>query len=199
MDRYFNRIFWGMILVFFNFNIGNIDVLPNIIGTIMMATALSGLYETKGDEAFKKGEPYGWIMVGFEVVNLILKYTGYSLMETSKSSLLLIIYGQIAAIVRIIFLYYILKGIFNLGEKNSNFEISSKAKNRWYWTFGCTAVFSALTAFSLNFKNGLLDWMMLLLGVTMIIVNILVMSVVRKAAKAFADQDSSSSVQGGDV
>lgn len=194
MDGYFNRMFWGMILVFFNFNIGNIDVLPNIIGVIMMATALSGLYETKGDEAFKKGEPYGWIMVGFEVVNLFFKYTGYSALETANSSILFVIYGQVSAVIRIILLYYILKGIFNLGEKSGNLEISSKAKERWYLSFACMAAFSVLTAFSLNFKNGLLDGMIVLLGITMFIVNILVMAIVRKAAKTFVEKDTSTSM-----
>lgn len=194
MDMYFNRIFWGMILVFLNLNIGTMDVLPNIIGVIMIATALNGLHETKDEEAFKKGEIYGWIMVGFEAVNLVFKYTGYSDLEEANSSILFVIYGQISAVIRIVLLYYILKGIFNLGEKNGNLEISSKAKERWHLSFACTVAFSVLTAFSLNFKNGLLDGMIIILGITMFIVNILVMAIVRKAAKTFVEKDTSTSM-----
>ncbi|WP_148315493.1 hypothetical protein [Clostridium culturomicium] len=183
-----------MILVFFNLNIGTMDVLPNIIGVIMIATALNGLHETKDEEAFKKGEIYGWIMVGFEAVNLVFKYTGYSDLEEANSSILFVIYGQISAVIRIVLLYYILKGIFNLGEKNGNLEISSKAKERWHLSFACTVAFSVLTAFSLNFKNGLLDGMIIILGITMFIVNILVMAIVRKAAKTFVEKDTSTSM-----
>ena len=189
MDVHFNRIFWGMILVFFNFNIGPIDVLPNIIGVIMIATALNGLYQTKNEEAFKTGEPYGWIMVGFEVVNLIFKFSGYNSMEASNSSILILLYGQIAAIIRIILLYYIFKGIFNLGKKYNNPEISTKAKDRWVLSLICTVVISILIAFGLNFKGGILDVLLIILGVIGFIVNILVMALVRKAAKTFVDDD----------
>lgn len=189
MDVHFNRIFWGMILVFFNFNIGPIDVLPNIIGVIMIATALNGLYQTKNEESFKKGEPYGWIMVGFEVVNLVFKFTGYNSMEASNSSVLILLYGQIAALIRIILLYYIFKGIFNLGEKYNNLEISTKAKDRWVLSLICTVAISILIAFGLNFKGGILDVLLIIFGGIGFIVNILVMALVRTAAKTFVDDD----------
>lgn len=191
MDVHFNRIFWGMILVFFNFNIGPIDVLPNIIGVIMIAMALNGLYQTKNEESFKKGEPYGWIMVGFEVVNLVFKFTGYNSMEASNSSILILLYGQIAALIRIILLYYIFKGIFNLGEKYNNLEISTKAKNRWLWSFVSTVGMSIVMAFYLNFQEGILTVLILIFGGISFIVNILLLTLMRTSAKTFVEKDIS--------
>lgn len=194
MDTYLNRIFWGMILIFFDINIGTVDILPNIIGVIMIATALGRLYETKEEESFKKGEPHGWAMVIFAVIDLIFKFSGYGTKEAINSSIWIMIYGQIVGVVRILLLYYICKGIFNLGEKHNHIDISTKAKNRWLWSFVSTVGMSITMAFHLNFQEGILTVLILIFGGISFIVNILLLTLMRTSAKTFVEKDISSGI-----
>lgn len=194
MDSYFNRVFWGMILVFFDINIGRVDILPNIIGVMMIATALGRLYETKEEEAFKKGVPYGWAMVIFAFIDIILKFGGYKASQSGDFSVWLQIYGQLVGVVRIMLLYYICQGVFNLGEKYNHSDISNKAKSRWLWSFVSTLGISVVMAFSLNFQEEILMVFMMIFGGIGFIVNILIIALIRTSAKTFVISDTTNVV-----
>ena len=50
-----NKIFWGLILVFFDFNIGSVSILPAFIGYILIAL---GMLDTEGAPAFGRAKPW---------------------------------------------------------------------------------------------------------------------------------------------
>lgn len=190
MNTYFNRMFWGMILVFFDINLGSIDILPNIVGFIMIATAISGLSsDTKEEKSFKKGEVYAWIMVCLACIDIILKFSGYGNQDIGIAPSWIIIYGQLSSVINLIMVYYICKGIYNLGEKAANTEISISARDRWIYYFISTSSTSILMAFTLNFKEGILTTFIIIVVVINFIINILIMALVRKASRTFVDLD----------
>lgn len=189
MNTYFNRIFWGMILIFLNVNIGSVDILPDIVGYIIIVMALSNLYETKNEEAFKKGQLYGWLMVLFAAFDMVVKLVGFNESAVGRSIIWSSLYGQGVAFVRVILLYYICKGIFNLGERYDNIDISTKAKERWYWVLGLQIGVAIVLAFTLNFKTAVLDTLLIIMAGIGFVLNILIIGLMRKAAYTFIESD----------
>lgn len=60
-----NKFFWGLVLIFFNINIGFIDILPDFIGYILIASAFAELQ--KYVVIAEKGIIWAWIALGFQV------------------------------------------------------------------------------------------------------------------------------------
>lgn len=53
MDKYYKRIFWGILITVFNFHIGPINILPSFIGYVIIILSLYNLYKETNNKTYK--------------------------------------------------------------------------------------------------------------------------------------------------
>lgn len=184
MNNYFNRMFWGLVLIFFDINLGKIDIMPNIIGAIMVATSIDNLSDK--EESFKKGRPFAWLVVGNTALATILKFININIQNSNIEFLWSVGFSLFSMIISLINMFFICNGIANMGKSRGFSDIISDAQSRWYFLFINTCLSSLLMAFTINFKNNLNSILFIFL-ITGMVANILILVLVRRAAKLFID------------
>lgn len=119
MSDNFNKIFWGIIITLFNFNIGWLNILPDFIGYGLMISGLSYLYnETKYKEFY--------IAKNISVIFFILSIIGifYNMDLMKNMNFINQIISTTGGIIQISLVFYMYSGVINLLENNDDVDCS---------------------------------------------------------------------------
>jgi succinate dehydrogenase/fumarate reductase cytochrome b subunit len=117
----FKFIFWGFVF-FLDIRIGGFDILPNIIGYILI---LRGLTELKNiNDYFRKANGYTVILIFTSILNFIL-YFIQTLYNTA------IIYVIIQLIITIAFLCLVFSICNGIKEMSDDLYIEKRATDSW--------------------------------------------------------------------
>ncbi|MBQ8390482.1 MAG: hypothetical protein IJX52_05835, partial [Oscillibacter sp.] len=100
-------IFWGHLLLYFNINLGSINILPNWAGYLLLLQALPGLSEEEPSAALLR--PLGMGLAVWEGIQWVLKIFGGSID----------IYG-LGLIASIVSLYFPFQFLTNLASVTQN-------------------------------------------------------------------------------
>jgi hypothetical protein len=124
----FGSIFWGFIF-FFDFNIGNFDILPDIIGYILIFSGLGRLQNLSGRfvTARKVALPLLLLSV-FDIYKVNIPLNNLSMNPTTLFFLLV---GATTTILNILLVYNICMGIEEKANELSLWELAGKARSRW--------------------------------------------------------------------
>jgi hypothetical protein len=145
----YNKLFWGMIFVIFNINIGIINLLPNFIGYILIFSGLSIL--SAQHSIYEKGKTPAVILTiitAKDIVNLgnanIL--SGQYPMDNLWFSAI----GMVESLINLYLIFIICKGIYLLAEGRGLTELRNSAKERFLFYLGISVVYHLFNAFSMN-------------------------------------------------
>ncbi len=117
MAKSFGKIFFGLLLAVLDFRIGSFDILPDMVGYILVAM---GCAELKGaSQRFKSASVMAWVLFGFAVV----------ILATPRGSLLMLLALTIA-VVDGVMMWQLLGGIMELAESKGRADISNEAAQR---------------------------------------------------------------------
>lgn len=145
----YNRLFWGFLLVIFNFRIQGFDILPDVIGYILIIKALQGLAHQHED--YGKGISFAVMLAVLSLVNVYQAQTGIqSSKPVSFLDYALLLLGQIGLILELFLVYWILRAMTELANETSNFLLHDQAKLRWKLNLWLTVIMLLVLPFTLN-------------------------------------------------
>ncbi|MEF9951158.1 MAG: hypothetical protein RR840_04105 [Clostridium sp.] len=162
MGRNLNKVFWGMLIVFIDINLGVMNILPNFIGYLIIVSGLKDLSReefkcadgsmhpcSEAQEAFKIGILPGQIMAGVTFVLFIL--APYSSGLTATPIFLIEMATSVSVIGEIVVIYSILKGINKDCLSRNWSEKANSAYNRWHVYLVVTIAAIVYSAYNINF------------------------------------------------
>lgn len=206
MSSGLNKIFWGLILVFLDFNLGingsDFDILPNFIGYLNIAYGFYLLKEY-GDikEYVRRGTSIAYVLTGVEVIrilfsefsnsNIIMEVNifGNSEVIYNEPNFIAMISAAIVFVIQLILDYYILKIIYVQGKRINNIELVKCSERYFKILAGLLSVNLIIMPAVINFSDvDILIIANVILVAIMFLTNILYLCLVRKTVKIFKDE-----------
>lgn len=117
----YNYLFWGFVLLMFDINVNGFDIIPDILGFILLYKGLS-ILEYKNIN-FEKAKRITIVMIILSIIDYILVYIN----PISIGLLLLFTY----IILELIIVYRICMGIAEEAFKVDDYELEDKAIKRF--------------------------------------------------------------------
>lgn len=124
-----NKIFWGLLFLFFDFNINEISILPAFVGYLLICFGMKECNrEYEAIPAYVKAQP--WVIVAIvwsAVFWLPLLNPGYFL-------------GVVGMVLRLVVTYFIMQGVEQLEHTQETDLNSARLRTAWYVTLVCSIV-----------------------------------------------------------
>lgn len=163
----YNKLFWGMMFIIFNINLGVINIMPDFIGYALIMSGLNIL--TKQHSIFEKGKIPAVILCIItlkDIVNLgtvDLLNGGFQM-----SSPWLTAIGVVESLLKLYLIYIICRGIYLLAEERGLTELKDSIKGRFYFYFALQLVMLFYIPFSLNISRNISPLMILVVIINII-------------------------------
>ncbi|MCM0647759.1 hypothetical protein NBE98_05130 [Clostridium swellfunianum] len=181
----YNKLFWGMFLVVFNFNIGFFDILPNFVGYMLILSALINLEEQ--NPIFKRGKIPASILIVISLIELF-KPKNVNLLEGQfgDASIWIMILSSASVLISLYMYYIICKGIFLVSESRGEEQLKENARDRYRFYFILNVIFIFYMPFSLNMPKDVAGFMFIPL-ILNIVAALLLMGLFRKSKELIKD------------
>lgn len=159
----YNKLFWGMMFIVFNINLGSINIMPNFIGYMLILSALNIL--AKQHRIFDKGKTPAYILILLSIGDIVNieggDFFSGGLQINSLTSICLTVIGVVENLICIYLMYILCRGIYLLSEERGIVELKDSARVRFnYYLF--TAVISLFfTPFTLNLSRDISMYMLI--------------------------------------
>jgi uncharacterized membrane protein len=170
MATRFIQIFWGLLLVILDFQINGLDVLPDILGYILVALGCRGLSEASPH--FSTAAILAWIMVVLAVVSLAMRVNFPPL-------------SIVYMVIDCAMMWFLLGGVIQLADSRQRRDLSQRASGRRI-AYVTIASLSTLLGFTVG---GHRDWAEIAIGlvVAMIVVLCLILHLIYRAIHELSD------------
>lgn len=129
----YDRIFWGMIFILFDINLGYINILPNFIGYGFIYSGLSILVTQH--KIFEKGKMLATILTLLTLKDIFHNTSNTSLVGGINLGYFSVLIGSLVSIINLYLIYIISKGIYELCEKRGLEELRERIKDCWKFYF----------------------------------------------------------------
>lgn len=145
----YNKLFWAMLFITFDINLGSINILPNFIGYMLIYSALNQLQLQ--NKIYEKGKTFSIILTILTIKDVI-----YVNNDNLLSGQFIPVNFSLMALTSAVFImntyliYIICKGIYLLCLERGLQELQDSAKNRWKLFLAISIVFIFYIPFSLN-------------------------------------------------
>ena len=116
MRSYFSRLFWGLLLVVFDFSINNFDLLPDGIGYLIVASGCGGLVVLS--PRFSTAKTLSFVLAALWLI-------GFAIHGEIATA-----YGIATTVVNCVFIWQLLGGIAEFATKCQRSDIAMRAHNR---------------------------------------------------------------------
>lgn len=129
----FNKFFWGFFFVMFSFRIQKFDIVPDIIGYILIYQGLS-ILENEEDE-FKQSKKFAFPMIFLSIFSIYdfqaPVNSGFGFSPGGWMVVILFLLSILIFIVDLQMIYHLFMGIKNLAIEGGLPEIEDEAQKRW--------------------------------------------------------------------
>lgn len=188
MSKGFNRIFIGLIFLFFDINI-MINLLPDFIGYILVLQGCIIL--SKYEKSFNKTIwPLEILSIG-SIIQVLGRWIGIGFGE-------LPIYYKIVddlinfafGVIWIYTVYHICKSIYNIAEINRDAILKRNIKSTWKWMLSSFIVGGITVPWGYNFEGmRLYNGIIVLVGIVSLISMILFMILIYRCKKLVVEEE----------
>jgi hypothetical protein len=145
----YNKLFWGMIFIIFNINIGIINLLPNFIGYILIFSGLGILSEQH--DIYGKGKTPAVILTIITVKDIVnMGNINFLNGQYQINNLWFSAAGVVEKLLSLYLIFIICKGIYLLAEEGGFTELRDSAKGRFTFYFGISVFFLFYSPFAMN-------------------------------------------------
>lgn len=124
----YRKVFLGFLFLF-DFRIGGLDILPDIIGFILIVIGLKALLGRS--DFFQKAKNVAIPLIGLSIFDIYQQPIGSSLAYESNPDVFTILLGLATSALMIVMVYGICMGIREEAESLSLNDIADKAVIRW--------------------------------------------------------------------
>ena len=145
----YNKLFWAMIFITFDINLGPINILPNFIGYMLIYSALNQLQLQH--KIYEKGKTCSIILTILTMKDVIhINNDNLLAGKFIPVNFSLMALTSVVAIINAYLIYIICKGIYLLCLERGLEELQDSTKNRWKLFLVISIVFIFYIPFSLN-------------------------------------------------
>lgn len=141
----FSKVFWGLLLVFLDFRFNGFDILPDIVGFVIVFFGLAALSAHNHHFQTAKTVCIPLIILSlFEIFQAQLQFPAASASMTAWGLLLAII----STCLNLYFIYHLCCGIAVLASESGQLQLQEHARRRWqyYLWFSVAMLFVTLLA-----------------------------------------------------
>ena len=130
----FGQIFWGLLLVILDFRINRIDILPDLVGYILVAAGCAGLSGVS--RHFSTAGVLSWVLAAFALIVYALRggaATGFKFLSLAVDCAMM---------------WFLLGGVMELAAARERMDLSTQAANRRiaYVALTCLAALAGFVA-----------------------------------------------------
>lgn len=148
MGKSYQYIFWGIVFVFININIGPLDIMPDIIGYLLIINGLSKLYHLTENRGFSIAKTAGVILAFVSIFNLFVRFSG----GLEDASIVGMAVGVIVQLIQIVMVFYIYEGtIASLAHDDHDLTVMMKSGQKIFAYLYLITAF--ITPFMLNIED----------------------------------------------
>ncbi|HEY5525886.1 MAG TPA: hypothetical protein VIK26_11215 [Clostridium sp.] len=188
MESGFRRIFWGMLFIFVEFKIGNVDVLPNFLGAYLVYSGCNRLKDR--EDSFNRVINVAKLLTVLEIIKFVavlaIPFTNNSQMWQS----MIMTFGDFClGIMNLYILYYIFKGIYNIAAENDFRFLMDNSNFRWKLKFYSFLLGQMLVPFVYNLESSVITIPILILTIIQFVADILILASINTAKKELAQLD----------
>ena len=167
-SRLFRRIGWGLIFQFFDFHIMNVDLLPDFIGYILIATALQELGTIH--IAFVKAKWAAAIMIMASLLNVFIP-ANFTISNLGTMPLWMQIYAQAMVGVHLLMAYWLFNGMEYTVKRHQlqNMMLLEDIRFRRFIYMTIIVIQLILYPFHLNLERSWTGWLFLFSFIALIL------------------------------
>jgi hypothetical protein len=178
----YKRLFWGMLLIIFNINIGFINILPDFAGYILIYSGLNIL--SSQNQTYQKAKIPAVILMILTLKNLIYDPNSNILSgQIYDLGLIAMIIGTIVDVIKIYLIYILCNGICELCNERELKELMNFTNGSWKFYLITSVLCLLFVPFSINLYMQPRIAVSAILGIVYIIAALLVAGVFRSCNK----------------
>jgi hypothetical protein len=179
----FNYLFWGILFSFFDFRIQGIDILPDIIGFILIFNGANKLVHIS--ERFSVASKFAIPLMVLSIFDIYQRPHPGGGMEFQQSMIGMLV-GLAIGVLIIILFYHICKGIEEKALELGLHELAQQAMNRWTFllVFECVVI---IFPFIFLMSLGLASILFIMVFILAIVTLILLMMLMKSAQNQFPE------------
>ncbi|EEG79099.1 hypothetical protein [Dethiobacter alkaliphilus] len=150
---FYNNLFWGFFLAFFDLRISGISITPDFVGFIIIYNALDKLAQQHDN--YNKAKPFALILIFLSLPNTFELHNQNLLTNPiANQNLFLILLSQIQMIMSILLIYYICGAVSALANSNGLAHLHNESHNLWLVFLATSAAILLTTPFTLTILLG---------------------------------------------
>ncbi|MGD8191428.1 hypothetical protein ACQCN2_15715 [Brevibacillus ginsengisoli] len=138
-----SKVFWGILLVFLDFRFNGFDVLPDLIGFILMLIGFSQLSTL--NIRFNNAKIATIPLLFFSILELFHVQTDIPLSTTEPLSGVAVLLSLCGTVLNLYVIFNLCKGIEELALQSGKMELADMANTRWRYYLWFTIAFTVLS------------------------------------------------------
>ncbi len=181
MNKAYSRIAWGLALDLIDFRLQNFDLFPDVLGYFLIMLGLSQL------SRHHRYYSIAWAAAGFLLLMAIVQFFGFqaviSSTDSDTPSVMLLMTTSILLAAEMLMMFGICGGIQADALVRERLELADSASNGWRVFFALGTLLLIILPFQLNFGQGDLMILTIMLGLGVFINSIWILLIVRRAGR----------------
>lgn len=175
-----SKVFWGLLLVFLDIRINGFDLLPDLIGYLLVYPGLSRM--SARHPHFRKAKMAVLPLLLFSLPELLgLSFQiNLSSSDTSVSGWMIVAI-IVMELLHLYMIYHLCRGIAKLASQSGSMALANLANSRWTYYLWFSLVFSALTLLALVDFLSVLTLLFIPVAIVGFIIYILLLLIIRQA------------------
>lgn len=178
----FAKVFWGLMLVFLDIRMNQFDILPDLLGYILVYAGLSGLSGLH--EHFRKAKAFCiplLIVSIFELLSFRLRFEITVDTAVTPVSFVVILMTVAFSLLDLFMIYHLCKGIGCLAKQAGAYPLEEKARQRWTYYLWIAIVMTLFPFLAFTGAINVLILIFIPFFVASLIVFLLILLLVREA------------------
>lgn len=183
MKRAYSQVAWGLAFEMLDFRFGSFDLLPDVIGYLLIMVGLSRLSSGTNDRMFSIARLAAGVQFVLAVLQLFGLQIGFSLTNYEPPSAGAVALTSVSIALDLLMLYGICGGIRIVAGQWGKTDLSESARSGWSFLFWVGSLILFLFPFQLNFA--LQDALIFVFLLTLVywIASLWVIRLVRRAGR----------------
>lgn len=164
----YKLLFWGMIFLTFNINVGFINILPDFLGYILIYSGLNIL--SSQHKLFIKGKIPALILILLTIKDVLYDPSSNILAGNNyNTELITIIILTIVTIIKLYLIYILCRGIYELCKEYGLDELMDRTALSWKIYLIAALIYLAYAPFSINLNYKIRTIMLIIIAIMQII------------------------------
>lgn len=181
----FKKMFWAMIFIIFNINLGKINILPNFIRYMLIYSALNILESQH--EIYRKGKIPAVVLSALTLRD-IFGSSSINILSGQNHTvdIWLMLLGAVIAVLDIYLIYIICRGIYLVADCRELLALKQSAETRLNYYILISGVMTFYTPFSMNIPRHY-NTLMIIGAVLYIMAALFITGLFRKAMEGIGE------------